>query len=468
MLMAQVNTEIFREYDIRGNAETDLNSEFIYLFGVASATYFKELKETKILVGADNRTSSPRIKAILIAALTNSGCQVVDIQTVTTPLFYYSRVLYGINAGLMITASHNPAEFNGFKVAYGPGTIYGAEILKLRDLCLKLNRGTALRPQAAIETQVERREPAAAYLEMLAEKIKLPCPLKVVVDCGNGTAGLWAQAFFKRLGCEVIPLFCESDGTFPNHHPDPVASVNLQSLRQTVLENRADLGIGFDGDGDRLGVVDDTGGIIWGDQLMMLYWREILQKYPGATCIVEVKCSQGLVREIERLGGKPLFYKTGHSLIKAKMREIGAVFTGEMSGHMFFADEYYGFDDAFYAAGRLLRILAGSGQKLSALLSDLPKYYATAETRVPCVDGDKFRIVEQFREKMRRIYQVIDVDGARVLYPDGWGLVRASNTQPAIVARCEAQTQDGLEGITQEFKTLLSSFPEVGAFNWEY
>jgi phosphomannomutase/phosphoglucomutase len=467
-MMAQINTQIFREYDIRGNAETDLNSEFIYLFGLASAAYFQELMETKVLVGADNRVSSPRIKAILIAALTNAGCQVVDVGTVTTPLFYYSRVLYGINAGLMITASHNPAEFNGFKVTYGSGTIYGAEILKLRDLCLKLNRETPLRQRVVVAAKVERREPAAAYLKMLTEKLKLPRPLKVVIDCGNGTTSLWAQACFERLGCEVIPLFCESDGTFPNHHPDPVSSANLHSLRQTVLANRADLGIGFDGDGDRLGVVDDTGRIIWGDQLMVLYWREILPKHPGTTCIVEVKCSQGLVREIERLGGKSLFYKTGHSLIKAKMREIGAVFTGEMSGHMFFADEYYGFDDAFYAAGRLLRLLAASGQKLSALLSDLPQYYATAETRVPCADTDKFRVVEQFREKMRQIYQVIDVDGARVLYPDGWGLVRASNTQPVIVARCEAQTQDGLEGITQEFKALLGSFPEIGAFSWEY
>jgi phosphomannomutase/phosphoglucomutase len=466
--MPQVNTEIFREYDIRGNAATDLGSEFIYLFGVATAAYFKELGETTVLVGADNRTSSARIKASLVAGLTNSGCQVVDIGTVTTPLFYYSRVLYRINAGLMITASHNPAEFNGFKVACGAGTIYGAEILKLRDLCLKLNRETTPTPQPMVKAQVERREPANAYLTMLADKIKLRRPLKVVIDCGNGTAGLWAKACFKRLGCEVIPLYCESDGTFPNHHPDPVASANLQSLKQTVLANQADLGIGFDGDGDRLGVVDDTGRIIWGDQLMVLYWREILKQHPGTTCIVEVKCSQGLVSEIERLGGRPLFYKTGHSLIKAKMREIGAVFTGEMSGHMFFADEYYGFDDAFYAAGRLLRILADSDQKLSELFHDVSQYHSTAETRVPCSDLDKFRIVALFREKMRQSYQVIDIDGARVLYPDGWGLVRASNTQPVIVARCEASTQAGLELITSEFKELLNSFPEVGVFDWEY
>jgi phosphomannomutase/phosphoglucomutase len=466
--MIQVNPEIFREYDIRGNAELDLGPEFSYLFGVAAADYFKALGETHVCIGADNRTSSKRIRAGLIAGLTNSGCKVVDIGTVTTPLFYYSRLLYGINAGLMITASHNPAEFNGFKVALGPGTIYGTEILKLRDLCVAKSRAANLTPQPAIMERVEERRPATAYLEMLAEKIKLARPLKVVVDCGNGTAGLWAEACLKRWGCEVIPLFCESDGTFPNHHPDPVASANLQSLKQTVLATQADLGIGFDGDGDRLGVVADTGRIIWGDQLMILYWREILPKYPGTKCIVEVKCSQGLVSEIERLGGQPLFYKTGHSLIKAKMREIGAVFTGEMSGHMFFADEYYGFDDAFYAAGRLLRLLAAFGQKLSALLGDLPQYYSTAETRAPCPDADKFRVAERFREQMRQNYEVIDIDGARVLYPDGWGLIRASNTQPVIVARCEASTQAGLERITREFKTRLQSFPEVGTFEWEY
>lgn len=466
--MITVNPEMFREYDIRGIADTDLRSDFVYLFGLAAATYFKELGETRILVGADNRNSSGRIKESLTAGLTRSGCRVVDIGTVTTPLFYYSRVLYGINAGLMITASHNPGEFNGFKVACGAGTIYGAEILKLRDLCEKINRETAVTPQPVLEAQVERCDPARAYLEMLAEKIQLDRQLKVVIDCGNGTASLFAEKCFRRLGCDVIPLFCESDGSFPNHHPDPVKSSNLHSLRQTVLERQADLGIGFDGDGDRLGVVDNTGRIIWGDQLMILYWREILKRHPGATCIVEVKCSQALVEEIERLGGKPMFYKTGHSLIKAKMKEIGAVFTGEMSGHMFFADEYFGFDDAFYAAGRLLRIVARSGRKLSELLSDVPQYFSTAETRVPCSDRDKFKVVEIFRQQLRQTNEVIDVDGARVLYPGGWGLVRASNTQPVIVARCEAKTQAELDRITTDFKAKLCAFPQVGDFDWEY
>lgn len=465
--MIKVNPDIFREYDIRGIAETDLNSDFVYLFGRAVADYFKEKGETTVLVGRDNRLSSDRIRDSLVAGLTNGGCRVVDIGTVTTPLFYYARVLYQINAGMMITASHNPSEFNGFKIALGFGTIYGAEILKVRDLAIALSQSETITPQPAISARIDIRDPKDNYINMLTDKIKLPKKLKVAVDCGNGTASLMAEGFLKRLGCEVIPLFCESDGNFPHHHPDPVKSSNLRFLKEAVLTHHADIGIGFDGDGDRLGVVDNTGRIIWGDELMVLYWREILPKHPGTDCIVEVKCSQALVEEIEKLGGKPIFYKTGHSLIKAKMREIGAVFTGEMSGHMFFADEYYGFDDAFYASGRLLRILASTDQSLSEMLESVPKYYSTAETRVPCSDQDKFRVVERFRENFQKSYQVNAVDGARVLFPDGWGLVRASNTQPVIVARCEAKTKAGLEEITRIMKTGLKAFPEVGEFEWE-
>lgn len=466
--MIHVNQDIFREYDIRGIAAVDLTPEFVYLLGWTAARYFQENGENRVLVGRDNRLSSDRIRDSLVAGLTGGGCHVVDIGTVTSPLFYYSRILYQINAGIMITASHNPAEFNGFKVALGAGTIYGKEIIKLRDLVVAINATESVLPQPADSAKIERRDPAPAYLEMLTDKIKLNRKLKVVVDCGNGTASLYAEEYLNRLGCEVIPLFCTSDGSFPNHHPDPVSSANLRFLKDAVLAHHADVGIGFDGDGDRLGVVDDTGRIIWGDELMVLYWREILPKYPGADCIVEVKCSQALVEEIEALGGKPLFYKTGHSLIKAKMKEIGAVFTGEMSGHMFFADEFFGFDDAFYAAGRLLRIIASSGHALSELLQSVPKYYATAETRVPCSDREKFKVVEAFREKFSKVYDVNAVDGARVLFPEGWGLVRASNTQPVIVARCEAKSPEALETITRIMKEGLQAYPEVGAFEWEY
>lgn len=466
--MTKINPEIFRAYDIRGLAKEDLQPEVVFLFGRAAGRYFLDHNETQVLVGRDNRLSSQRIRDNLVSGLTAAGCRVVDLGTVISPILYYARERLGLNAAIMITASHNPPAFNGFKVAFGSATIHGKEIQRLYHLMEELNREAPLEIPSPAPDQVDRRELAADYLQMLTEKIQLgPRKLKVVVDCGNGTAALFAEQFFTKLGCDVVPLFCTSDGSFPHHQPDPVQSANLASLRETVLRAEADLGIGFDGDGDRLGIVDNKGEIIWGDRLMILYWREILPKYPGTTGIVEVKCSQALVEEIKRLGGKPVFYKTGHSLIKAKMREIGAVFTGEMSGHMFFADEYYGFDDAFYAAGRLLRILSHGEQTLNQLLADVPKYYATAETRVGCADQAKFGVVERIRQLFQKSHEVIDIDGVRVLFPEGWGLIRASNTQPVIVARCEAKTADGLQEITALFKTTLCAFPEVAEFEWE-
>lgn len=467
--MVRINPEIFRAYDLRGLAEEDLSPEVVFLFGRAAGRYFLDHNERQVLVGRDNRLSSKRIRDQLVSGLTAAGCRVVDLGEVISPILYYARECLKINPAIMITASHNPPEFNGFKVAFGSATIYGEEIQRLYGLMEELKGEVPAEIPPPRAGQVEERELGAVYLQMLTEKIQLgPRKLKVVVDCGNGTASLFAEEYFTRLGCEVIPLFCTSDGRFPHHQPDPVQAANLAALRETVLREGADLGIGFDGDGDRLGVVDDQGAIIWGDRLMILYWREILPKYPGTTCIVEVKCSLALVEEIERLGGKPIFYKTGHSLIKAKMREVDAVFTGEMSGHMFFADEYYGFDDAFYAAGRLLRLLSHGDQTLNQLLADVPKYYATAETRVGCPDHAKFTVVEQIRQSFRKSHEVIDIDGVRVLFPDGWGLVRASNTQPVIVARCEAKTADALQRITKVIKDTLCAFPEVEDFAWEF
>ena len=303
---------------------------------------------------------------------------------------------------------------------------------------------------------------------MLMDKIRLgPRRLKVVVDCGNGTASLFAPEILRDWGCDVIPLYCTSDPTYPHHHPDPVKAENLRDLQRAVREHGADLGIAYDGDGDRIGAVDDQGTILWGDMLMALFWREILPKHPGTPAIVEVKCSQALVEEIERLGGRPIFYKTGHSLIKAKMRELGAVFTGEMSGHMFFADEYYGFDDAVYASGRLLRILSNTDETLSSLVNTIPRYFSTPEIRVDCPDEAKFRVVEAVKEDLQRRFPVIDIDGARVLFPAGWGLVRASNTQPVLVVRCESRTQAGLERIQSEIMGALERHPEAGAIRWD-
>lgn len=460
--MADINPQIFRQYDIRGKAQSDLKDDTIELLGKAFGAYVRKSGTRQVLLGRDNRLSSDRLREAISRGLLSTGCDVVDIGLVVTPALYYARIHYGIDGGVMITGSHNPPDENGFKLALGSGTIYGEEIQKLNDMMLA---GAFPSGQGSLE----ERDVLPHYLSMLKEKIVLgPRRLKVAVDCGNGTASLVAVQILENWGCEVIPLYCESDGSFPNHQPDPVKTANLTELRKTVTEKGADLGIAFDGDADRIGVVDENGAIIWGDMLMCLYWREIMAAYPGAQAIIEVKCSQALVDEVVRLGGKPFFYKTGHSLIKAKMKEIGAVFTGEMSGHIFFADEYYGYDDAFYAAGRLLRILSNSDQPLSNMLAGIPKYYSTAETRVPCPDQDKFRVVKDLVEQFKRQYEVIDVDGLRVLFGDGWGLVRASNTQPVLVARCEAKTPAGLERICGIMMGALEKYPEVGKFNWEY
>ncbi|MBE3588086.1 MAG: phosphomannomutase/phosphoglucomutase [Thermoanaerobacteraceae bacterium] len=456
------NRDIFREYDIRGVADRDLTDETVTALGRAFGTYLRRRGKVDVLVGMDNRLSSPRLKGAMVRGLVATGCRVTDIGTVITPILYYARILYNVDGAVMVTGSHNPPAENGFKLACGPGTIFGEEIQALRLLMEREDfaegRGT-----------LERANPVPDYLAMLRDKIHLgPKKLRVVVDCGNGTAAFFARGFLESLGCTVIPLYCKPDGRFPHHHPDPVKRSNLVDLMEQVRATKADAGIAFDGDADRLGAVDDTGRVVWGDQLMALFWREILPRHPGTRALVEVKCSQALVDEILRLGGEPVFSRTGHSLIKAKMRELKAVFTGEMSGHMFFADEYFGYDDAFYAAGRLLRLLSHSSEPFSALVDTIPRYYSTAETRIGCSDRHKFAVVKRLTEQFRREYPVIDVDGARVLFPDGWGLVRASNTQPVLVARCEARTPEGLARITGIVGRALMDQPEVEPFDWEY
>jgi phosphomannomutase/phosphoglucomutase len=459
-----VPAAIFREYDIRGVFGQDLTPEVAERIARAFAVYLRTRTPGEgllpVVVGHDNRASSPVLHRTVVDALVDSGCEVTDVGLVTTPVFYFARVHLGIDGGIMITASHNPPEYNGFKLAHGFGTLYGAEIQRVRQLA-----------EADVSVRGDGRVQAAdvkpAYRSAIRERIRLgPRRLRVVVDCGNGTASVIAPDVLRDLGVEVVELYCDSDPTFPHHHPDPVDPKNLQDLIRTVRVERADVGLGFDGDGDRIGVVDDQGRIVWGDELMILFWREILPKYPGAQAIVEVKCSQALVDEIRRLGGRPFFYKTGHSLIKAKMKEIGAVFTGEMSGHMFFADEYYGFDDAVYAAARLLRILSNTDRPLSALLADVPRYFATPEVRVPCPDDRKFAVVEELVRYFKERYEVVDVDGARVLFGDGWGLVRASNTQPVLVVRAEGTTPEALGRIQRVLEEALARFPEVGPVDW--
>jgi phosphomannomutase len=457
---------IFREYDIRGVVGEDLTADVAAAIARAYAAFLRRQAPASggalpVVVGRDNRESSPEIGDAVVAALREEGCPVVDLGTVITPVFYFARVHLGVDGGIMVTASHNPSEFNGFKLAHGFGTLYGEEIQAIR----KLIGSPSTRDGA--RGSLEQRDLLPTYRAMLADKIRLgPRRLRVVVDCGNGTASLIAPQVLTDLGCDVIRLYCESDPRFPHHHPDPVDPHNLQDLIAAVKGEGADLGLGFDGDGDRLGVVDDQGEILWGDLLMILFWREILPKYPGTVGIVEVKCSQALYEEIARLGGRPIYYRTGHSLIKAKMREVGAVFTGEMSGHMFFADEYYGYDDAVYAAARLLRILTHTPQPLSALLADVPRLPTTPEIRVDCPDEVKFDVVAALTDEFRRRFPVIDVDGVRILFPHGWGLIRASNTQPALVLRAEAASPAELDAIKVEIERALARFPGIGRVTW--
>jgi phosphomannomutase / phosphoglucomutase len=450
---------IFREYDIRGVVGTELTEATATRIARAYAAWLKTPGAT-VVVGRDNRTSSPALAAAARDGLVASGHHVIEIGTVISPIFYFASAHWGHQAGMMVTASHNPPEFNGFKLGGGAGTLYGEEIQAVRRLA-----EAGVFPSGA--GRAEARDLVGPYRAMLKEKITLgPRRLRVAVDCGNGTASLFAPEILAAWGVDVVPLYCESDPRFPNHHPDPVDPKNLRDLIALVRRERCDLGIGFDGDGDRIGVVDDQGGVIWGDTLMVLYWREILPKYPGADVIIEVKCSQALVEEVSRLGGRPFFYRTGHSLIKAKMKEIGAVFTGEMSGHMFFADEYYGFDDALYAAGRLLRIVSNAEAPLSSLLADVPRYPITPEVRVSCPDARKFEIVAALVESFKREREVIDVDGARILFDDGWGLIRASNTQPALVLRAEARTEAALARIKASLEAALARYAEVGRPEW--
>lgn len=457
-----IPAHIFREYDIRGLAEEELTSKNVRAIGHAFGTILAKNGVRLATVGGDVRSSSPRIMADIAWGLNAAGLDVADLGTVMTPTFYYSLYSEGVGGGVMVTGSHNPKEFNGLKLALGKATLFGPEIQEVLQV-IKAD-GFFHAPKTG---SLGHMDVKGAYLDMLGQRLTLgPRRLKVVADAGNGTASLFIEPFLRRLGVDYTLLFATPDGRFPNHHPDPVKRENLVDLIRTVRETGADVGIGFDGDADRLGVVDEKGEVVWGDILMAIYWQEILPKHPGAEAIVEVKSSQALVDEIRRLGGKPVFWKAGHSLIKAKMRELNALFAGEVSGHMFFADEFFGFDDSFYAAGRLLRILSHTDLALSELVAPLPHYYSTAETRIACPDEIKFEVIDSIREAALREYDAITVDGVRILYPDGWGLVRASNTQPVIVARAEGCSPEALERNAADLKSRIMA-AGVAEFDWE-
>ena len=446
--MIKIPGAIFREYDIRGIADRDLSADFALLLGRAYAQHLRikmgsPSKNPKVSVGKDCRLTSDSYAAALVKGMQSGGIDVVRLGTCATPLTYFSIHHLNLDGGIMVTGSHNPGDYNGFKICIGKGSLHGAEIQELKGRMEKLNTEAAPNPTGSVSDFAV----IPAYIHWVVENTpKLPRK-KVVLDAGNGTASTIAPELFRRLGADVIPLYCELDGRFPNHHPDPTVPDNLRDLVATVLKEKADFGIGFDGDSDRIGVVDNQGRILFGDELMVLFARDVLRDHPGATIISEVKSSHRLYDDIAKHGGKPIMWKTGHSLIKSKMKETQAALAGEMSGHIFFADRYFGYDDAIYAGVRALEIACRASGPFSSLLADLPKAFATPEIRVDCLEEKKFALVEETKKRLSAGRKVNDIDGVRVDFGDGWGLVRASNTQPVLVLRFEATSQARLSEI---------------------
>jgi len=442
---------IFREYDIRGIAGKDLTEEVATAVAGAYAAFLAEKGVNgAISVGRDNRPSGVGLHKALVNGLLASGVDVVDIGVVPTPLAYWSQHKLDVVGGIQITGSHNPPEYNGFKLGLQTNSIYGADIQHIYDLAIsgKFPRGKGT---------LSSRQIIEGYVEDIVARVgKLSRPLKVVLDCGNGAGSLVVPSLFTRLGIEPRCLFCESDGTFPNHHPDPTVPKNVEQLIAAVKKDRADIGIAFDGDADRIGVIDNTGEIIWGDYLLIIYARDALARTgKGQSIVFDVKASQALPEAVTKAVGVPVMWKTGHSLIEKKMHETHAPVGGEMSGHMFFSEGFYGFDDALYGAARLLHIVAESGKSVRDLLSDVPRFVSTPEIRIDCPDDIKFGIVEEATRYFSGKYDVITVDGVRVLFGDGWGLIRASNTQPVIVMRFEARTTERLGAIQREMEDWL-------------
>jgi phosphomannomutase/phosphoglucomutase len=445
----ELKPEIFREYDIRGIVDKDLNPGTVELLGRGIGTYFRQKGKKEVLLGKDCRLSSQPYSEALVKGLHSTGCQVIDLGIIPTPLLYFAIYYKKKEAGVMITGSHNPPEYNGFKIMAGEETLYGEEIQKIYQIIKNKN---FFEEKEDFKSSYDIKP---EYIDFVTKNIRFDKKLNVVLDAGNGTAGVVAAPILKNLGCEVIELYCEMDGTFPNHHPDPTIPEALEDLIKTVIESKADVGVAYDGDGDRIGVIDDKGNILWGDQIMIFFSQDILSSNPGATIISEVKASKVLYEEIERLGGRPIMWKTGHSLMKKKIKEEKALLAGEMSGHIFFADRYFGFDDAIYSSARLIEFLSRREEKLSQMLSKLPQTFHTPEIRIYASAEVKFKIVEEVKKELARSYPIIDIDGVRAIFPKGWGLVRASNTQEVLVLRYEGDTKEDLEAIKREVSQVL-------------
>ncbi len=451
--MKAVNKEIFRAYDIRGIVDVDFDEEWVENLGRACGTWFRSKGWDRAVIGHDCRHSSPAYQEAILRGLNMSGVDVLFLNLVPTPAFYFAAKQLNYKAGVVITASHNPPEFNGFKIWGEDTTIHSGDIQDIYKLMKSGDfiNGTGI---ASFHNIIP------SYIEDLLSGIKLKRPVKVVLDGGNGAGGHIALEMLTRAGAEVVPLYCEPDGNFPNHHPDPVVEAYMGDLLKAVVEHGAEAGIGLDGDADRIGAVDETGKLMPGDRLLAIYARDMLSKIPGEMVIGDVKCSHLLFEDISNHGGNPLMAKTGHSIMKAKMAETGAGLGGEMSGHIFFADRFYGFDDGLYAALRLIEILSQEEKPLSQMLEDWPETFFTPEIRIDCPENIKFELVKLATAELKKDYNVIDIDGARVVFEDGWALIRASNTQPALTLRFEASSPKRLQQVRDVIESLLSRLTE--------
>ena len=463
----QLNASIFKAYDIRGVTPSTINEEVAFLLGKAFGAAALAAKEKTVAVGRDGRLSGPALAAALIRGLAASGVDVIDVGVVTTPMLYFAASTL-CSSGIQVTGSHNPKDYNGFKMVLAGKAIYGDEIQGLRHSMVSDALSAQLQGSAVAEAKdgkVTQHDVMAAYTKRIVEDIKLARPMKIVIDSGNGVAGASAPDIFRALGCEVIELFSEVDGNFPNHHPDPSKPENLRDLISALKTTGAELGLAFDGDGDRLGIVTQDGQNIYPDRQMMLFARDVLSRVPGGTIVFDVKCSQRLAPEIEAAGGVPLMYKTGHSLIKARMKEINSPLGGEMSGHIFFKERWFGFDDGTYAGARLLEIVSRSTDA-SAVLNALPTSFSTPELNVPCKEGEPHAVVDALIKSVKFAAPAVinTVDGVRVDWPDGFGLIRASNTTPVLVLRFEGHTEAALHRIEADMLALLRSVKPDASF----
>lgn len=445
-----MNPHVFRQYDIRGHADRDFDDEFVYALGRSLGTFFGRRDRSAIAVGRDCRLSSPRLHRALCRGLVDTGMKVIDIGVGPTPLLYFAVHHFDLDGGVQITGSHNPPDENGFKMMVGKGSLFGEDIVELRQTM----QSGAFRE--GDEGNIETLDPTPAYVEHAMRDIDLGRrDIRFAVDAGNGAGGPLALRTMHALGLNPVPLLCDMDCTFPVHHADPTDPETLKMLQERVRQDGLELGFAYDGDADRVGVIDARGQVIWGDKLMIVLARALLEKHPGATIIGEVKCSQTMYDDIAAHGGRGIQWKTGHSLIKTKMKEEEALLAGEMSGHIFFADRYFGFDDAIYATLRVLEIASHTDLPLHEMLADVPETFATPEIRLKCEDEVKFELVRQVVEHYRPTHELVDIDGARIQFPGGWALVRASNTQPVLVLRFEADSEDRLTSIRADVQSVL-------------